>query len=197
MNVALSQSLSGGKSSDVDVISRSISSSLSLGWNHSGFGGNTIAGASVSDSRSFGQQSSAFQVLNAQLARNQDLSRLSSLTGGINFQASRAPALGGDATGGSDSRAAGINGRTSRSASASFGYIHSRFLGVHGLLFNSRLSIPTILKDESAQSTAAKDWDNNLGYRIGLLALNLSARATESGPGQRAYSVTFQAVRSF
>ena len=199
MNIAFGQSVSGSKSSDIDYISRSVSNSASLGWNHSGFGGNTTAGASVSDSRSFGQQGSAFQVFSAQLARNQELSRLSSLSGSINFQASRNDTpISDNATGaGAGSASVVSTGSTTKSASASFGYTHSRFFGVHGMMFSSRLSVPTLLKDERTQSTSPKDWDNTLAYRIGMLALNLTARATESGPGQRAYSMTFQAVRSF
>ena len=196
MNVSFGQSASSSKSSDTDYISRSLSNSASLGWNHYGFGGSTTASASVSDSRSFGQSRSTFEVFSAQLARNQELNRLSSLSGNINFQASRAETQGGDLAS-SGNTSDGSGGRTSRSASAAFGYVHSRFLGVNNLLFNSRLSIPTLLKDERTQSTTTKEWDNTLAYRIGLLALNLSAHATESGPGQRAYSLTFQAVRSF
>ena len=188
MNVSFGQSVSGSKSSNIDSISRSLSSSASLGWNHSGFGGNTTAGASVSDSRSFGQGTSAFQVFSTQLARNQELSRLSTLSGGVSFQASRTQAADSDA---------GSGARTFKSASAAFGYGHSRFLGVHGLLYSSSLLVPTLLKDKRTESTSGKTWDNTLAYRIGLLALNLSARVAESAPGQRAFSMTFQAVRSF
>lgn len=188
MNFSLGQSVSGSKSSEVDYISRSLSSSASLGWNHSGFGGNTTAGTSVSDSRSFGEGNSTFQVLSAQLARNQELSRLSTLSGSLSYQASRSQ---------TEENEAQNNGRISKSASAAFNYAHARFLGVHNLLFSSNLSVPTLLKDEHVQSTAGKTWDNTLVYRIGLLSLNLAARAAETGPGQRAYSVTFQAVRSF
>ena len=197
MNVSFGQNASGSKSSDSDYIGRSFSSSMSLGWNHSGFGGSTTAGTSLSDSRNFGRQASAFQVLSAQLARNQELSRLSSLSGSVSFQASRAHTPDSAVNDNTNNSPINDSGKTSKSASATFGYVHSRFLGVHGLLFNSRLSVPTLLKDERTQSTTSKDWDNTLSYRIGLLALNLAARVTDAGPGQRAYSMTFQAVRSF
>jgi hypothetical protein len=64
-------------------------------------------------------------------------------------------------------------------------------------MLSSSLSVPTLLKDERTQSASGKDWDNTLNYRIGLLALNMTARVSESGVGQRAYSMTFSAVRSF
>ena len=195
-NVSFSQSAAISKSSDSESAPRSLSNSASLGWNHSGFGGSTTVGISLSDSRTFGKGTNAFQVFSAQLARSQDLSRLSSLSGSINFQASRAevPDSGTLSSGNPD----GVDGAsTSKSASAQFGYGHSRFLGVRGLLFNSRLSLPTLLKNDNAQVTSSKQWDNTWAYRIGLLALNMDIHITEAGAGQRVYSLTFQAVRSF
>ncbi len=189
VNTSLGQSVSASKSSDSDYVSRSLSSSASLGWNHNGFGGNTSAGASISDSHSFGQDTNSFQVASAQLARNQELSRLSALSGSINFQASRSQVDESNSLDGGE--------HTTKSASASFNYGHGRFLGVHGLIFNSTLSVPALLKDDRTHSTAGKTWDNTLAYRIGLLSLNMTGRIAESGPGQRAYSMTFQAVRSF
>lgn len=192
-NVSFTQSAAISKSSGSKSAPRSLSNSASLGWNHNGFGGSTTAGISLSDSRTFGKEDSAFQVFSAQLARTQDLSRLSSLSGSINFQASRADDSDSDVpSGGSASKS-----NTSKSASAQFGYGHSRFLGVRGLVFNSRLSLPTLLKNDDTQVTSSKQWDNSWAYRIGMLALNMDIHVTESSPGQRVYSMTFQAVRSF
>ena len=192
MNVSFGQNATISKVSDSESVPRSLSSSASLGWHHSGFGGSTTAGTSLSDARTFGKESNVFQVFTAQLARSQQLSGLSSLSGSINFQASRAdtPQTGAPSNNNSGS---GIT----KSASAGFGYGHGRFLGVHGLLFNSRLSLPTLLKNDTTPAASTKDWDNTLAYRIGLLALNLAVRVSEAGPGQRVYSLTFQAVRSF
>jgi len=193
-NFSFGQSASASKSSNVDSVSLSLAHSVSTGWNNFAFGGSTSANASASYSQTFGQDDAAFVVVTGQLARNQEISRLSSLSGSINFQASQArvssSTTSNDATTQDDNRVV-------KSASAVFSYAHSRFLGVHGLIYNSTLSVPALLKEDSTQSTSAKDWDNTFSYRIGLLALNLTARASESGPGQRAYSMTFSAVRSF
>jgi len=196
MNVSFSQGASGSGSSNTDSVTRSLSTSVSLGWNHTGYGGSTSANTSASDSRSYGREGTAFQLFNAQLARNQSLSRLSSLSGNINFQANRARAPVNDATSVGDPAAADSS-TTTKSASAGFSYTHSRFLGLHGLMLSSSLSVPTLINDERTQSASGKDWDNTLNYRIGLLGLSLTARVSESGVGQRAYSMTFSAVRSF
>ncbi len=195
MNLNFNQHAAASKTSGTDAVAKSLSSSVSSGWNNYAFGGSTSANASASHSRSFGQNSPAYVVGSVQLARSQELSRLSSLSGSLSFQASQTQLPGSSAT--NNTPATQGEERVTKSASAGFSYGHGRFLGIHGLIYNSTLSIPALIKEDGIHSTSAKDWNNTLVYRIGLLALNLTVYASESGPGQRAYSMTFGAVRSF
>ncbi len=190
-----SQSASTSKSSNSAPTS-SLGNSASVGWSNYGFGGNTSANVSSSYSRSFSKDGVASQVVSGQLARSQELSRLSSLSGSLNFQASRSQRSSNGVSKDNPSVQQGSSGIT-KSASAAFNYSHGRFLGIYGLTYNSTLSIPSLLKGDGTQSTSGKNWDNTFGYSIGRLGLGLSAHVSESGPGQRAYSMAFSAVRSF
>ena len=190
-----SQSASTSKSSNGAPAS-SLGNSASVGWSNYGFGGSTSANVSSSYSRSFSKDGAASLVASGQLARSQELSRLSNLSGNVNFQASRAQRSSNNVSKDNPSVQQGGSGIT-KSASAAFNYSHGRFLGIYGLTYSSSLLIPSLLKGGGSQSTSGKNWDNTFGYLIGKLALSLTAHVSETAPGQRAYSMSFSAVRSF
>lgn len=188
VSVSAGQGVGASKSSNSDEVSSSISNSASAGWNHYGFGGNTSANASISDSRTLGKNDSEFQVFSAQLSRAQEITRLSNLSGNVNYQSSRS----------AQSDAAGVEDVvTGQSASASLNYTHARFLGVHSLLYSSQLSFPSLIQADNAVSQAGREWNNTLSYRVGLLSLGMTARVAEIGDNERAFTMTFTAIRSF
>jgi hypothetical protein len=190
VNFGFGQGAGASKASDNADVPWTLSNSASAGWNHHGFGGSTSINMSVSDSRVFSESDTSYQVASAQVARNQELSRLSTLSGSATFQASRttSPAISEDGD---------TETRESKSAGAAFSYGHGRFLGVHNLVFSSQLVFPNLLASDETTVQSTTEWDNTLNYRIGLLSLSLIARMRESGVGQRAYSLSFQAIRTF
>lgn len=188
LSFSAGQGFGTSKTSTTDEVSSTLSNSLSTSWNHFGFGGNTSVNASLSDSRSLGQNDSEFQVASAQLGRSQEITRLSNLSGNINFQASRSVRT---------NEVIGEEVVTGQSASASFNYAHGRFLGLHGLQYSSQLVFPNLVTSDKTVSQAGNEWNNTLSYRVGLLSLGMTGRVAELGNGERSYTMTFQALRSF
>ena len=186
LTLGLGQSIAGGKSTADNKATASLGQSLSLNGNHSSYGGSTITSLTVSDSRSLTHEKNSFQIATAQAARQQSISRLSSLQGNIYFQVSRSKSS--------------FNGKeisaTQKSATANFGYQHSRVFGIYNLRFDSTLTSGNLLAEDRAQRKQL-DWNNNLFYSIGLLVTSLNFHVYQTVSRERTYAVSFQATRSF
>ncbi len=189
-NVGFGQAVSASKTSTEQEVPINLSNSASTGWSNYSFGGTTTLNVSASDSRSYGDRESNFQVVSVQLGRNQEISRLSSLSGSANFQTSRSTSVRDPSTNETETQ-------QSRSASAAATYTHVRFFGIHNLSFNSQITFPSLLGSEESSVQSTAEWINTWNYQVGLLQVTLAIRAQELGSGDRAYSGTFQAIRTF
>jgi hypothetical protein len=190
LTFGVGQGASANKISTSDEVPINVSNSASSGWSSYAYGGTTTLNVSVSDSRSYSERESNFQVASVQLGRNQEISRLSSLAGSANFQTSRSTSVIDPETNETDTQ-------SSKSANAALNYSHARFFGIHNLSFNSQLVFPSLLGSEtnSVQSTA--EWTNTWTFQVGLLQSTLIIRTQELGSGERAYSGSFTAIRTF
>ena len=186
MSMNLAQSGSASKSSELDVITKSISHSGSMSWNRRGASGSTNANTQISDSRSFGETDSAFQRFGFSLAQNWDINRQSQLNGNMSYQADRTESddgLGGQQTGGS------------RAVNGTMAYGHGRPFGVYNLRFSSTLVGARQI--DSAVPTTTLRWDGKFQYQLGLLSTSLTFKAAQGNSGPVAKSMSFRATRSF
>jgi hypothetical protein len=185
INGTFSQSFSGSYNNDSQD-SLGMGTALSTGWSGRSLNGSTFAGVTVSDSRTFSdsdpQNESNAQFFNFQLARNQNINRLSSMTGNINLQVGRQQRTDQDA-------------QTNRSGSANMSYRHTRFLGVFALRYSSRLAYQLAFSPGQERSETTR-WENHWTYAIGLLDTSLDVDFVKLQGGLRS-SVRFRATRSF
>ncbi len=187
ISLNLSQAGNVNRSSENDEISRGINHGAGLSWNRRSRSGALYGNLQLSDSRSYGQQDSEFQHLNASISQDVAISRLSSFAGTVGYTDSRQKTIS-DIPGVSTSS---IN----RFARANFSYRHDRPFGFYNMHFSSRLTGSKII--DSFNPETLWDWDNRLRYRLGLLDTTLSLRIIESAGGQVSKSLYFQASRSF
>jgi hypothetical protein len=183
----LSQAGNVNKSSENDELSRGINHSGGLSWNRRSRSGALFGNVQVSDSRSYGQQDTEFQHLNASLSQDINISRLSSFSGTLGYTESRQKTVS-DISGVSDSS-------QNRYARANFSYRHDRPFGFYNMNFSSRLNGSKII--DSFNPETIWDWDNRLRYRLGLLDTLLSLRIIESAGGLVSKTLYFQATRRF
>lgn len=198
MRFNFGQGVGGGKSSvDEDPV-YSVNHSTGVSWSRSAPGAQTSANLQYSDNRSYaGDTGTIFKMLNFQLTRQQNINRLSGLTGTFNFQASQSLSDDGQQT--TDTGEEDIN----HAGSMSLAYYHSRFFGIYRLRFDSILTTRDFLNSETnttvdGESNDVKlDWRNNFTYNIGLLSTALNITVTDVGGESRAWSAFFRATRSF
>ena len=171
-----------------DEVSQSLSQSLTLGGNHYGWGGSTVLNASFSDNRTLNEDGIVFQLMTAQLSRNQGVNRLSSMSVSITYQANRTEDPGAiDPTDVDDIH---------RSASASISYEHGRFFGVFGLRYKTKLE-QTSLFSSGDTKEGNVEWENVFNYSIGLLTARLGARLIRTPDDEETRNMFFQATRTF
>lgn len=192
------QGAGGGKSTVEEEPVYSLNHSTGLSWSRSAPGAQTSATMQYSDNRSYvGDAITIFQTLNFQMTRQQNINRLSGMTGTFNFQASESQAE--DEQGAVSSDADGV----SHAGSASLAYFHSRFFGIYRLRFDSTVTTRDLLNSETNSSGSSEseevklDWRNNFTYNIGLLSTSLNITVTDVGGEARAWSSFFRATRSF
>jgi hypothetical protein len=181
ISVNLTQSLGLLRESLTPELTRALSHSASLYWQGVGDGASqSYAGLSVSDSRTWAQDSGRFQLVNAQFSRRTQLTRHSSWNGNLTWQSARSDATQLDPFTGT-LREAGLGWQ--RFYSGTLSYEHQRFLEVPRLRYALILSV----NSQQLESRALGDVDapleritesleNRIDYSIGRLEARLSAR---------------------
>jgi hypothetical protein len=187
LSLSLSQSGNMNSSSESDTPIKGLSHRAGLSWNRRGRSGALYGNLQVSDSRSYGQQETEFQHVNASISQDVTISRLSRLSGTVGYTQSQQKIV-------SDVPGASKSSR-SRTARANFSYRHDRPFGFYNMNFTSRLSGRKLI--DSFNPETLWDWDNRLRYRLGLLDTSLALRIIESAGGTQSKSLSFQATRSF
>lgn len=162
INQSINEDLQTG---GADSINR-LDHSATLGWNQAAWNGTTLLQLTVADSRDLGGQGDAQQLVNFQASRQQNISRLSSLSGDLTLQTVRRDFTGGP------------NNRTETSATGQINYQHLRVFGVTNLQFQSDLRLSQASTSEGADRN---EWENRLDYTIGLVDTSLSYRILDDG----------------
>ena len=158
INQSINEDVQSGSGSD--SVNR-LDHSATLGWNQSAGNGTTLVQLTLADSRDLGGNGDSQQLVNFQATRQQNISRLSSLTGDLTLQTVRRNFTGEP------------NNRTETSGTGRIMYQHMSIFGVPRLQFESNLN----LSQASTSLGANRDeWENRLDYRIGLTNLSLSYR---------------------
>ena len=163
-----------------DAINR-LDHSATLGWNQSAWHGTTLLQLTLADSRDLGGQGDAQQLANFQASRQQNISRLSSLSGDLTLQTVRRDFSGGP------------NNHTDTSATGQINYQHMRIFGVPSLQFQSDLRLSQASTSEGANRN---EWENRLDYSIGLVNTSLSYRILDDGVNNSKI-LYFRVMRSF
>lgn len=209
----LNQSVGSNRSTGLgSVSSTTLSHSASVSLNASaGDALNGFLSASVSDSRSMGDETSSFQMLNVQLSGNWRINALSELNSNLTWQLSRQNASDGQAIIITDEFGRSIivdESSKSRNSSLSgtLGYGHRRFLGVRGLRY--RLDFRANANDTAnsrrfgdpdasrAEDQLTLDLDQRLLFSIGRMETELQYRIGEI-QGERHSLIFLRATRSF
>lgn len=194
----LSQSLTARETTDEAQSQQDLMDQVALRWARQSGPGQTFAGVSLSDNRTFGDDAGDTQLLNVQVNQNLQFGRYASLTGGITGQWSRF----------SDEDVGDGAPRTSQSVAANVRYAHNRVFQVPRLSFTSELvvldsdyesrEIQTLDAEERLvrERLADRSWNNELTYRIGRLELALIGRLAEFND-EREQTVMLRARRFF
>ena len=183
-NIAFTQSGSVNKSSELDKETYGVAHGLGLGWSRRGASSGTFANLSVTDTRTSGENSTTNQMLTAQLTQRSALSRVSSLSANVVFQASRQDLPGED------------DGSDPKTLSASASYANGRAFGIYPLRFNTRLAYNKRLTGGSSDSETTES-DSRLDYRVGLLTTSLSFRIMQVEGGTLSETINFTLTRTF
>lgn len=162
-------------------LSRTLGHSASLFWQGtSGAATQSFAGLSASDTRTYGEESGSFQLVNLQISRRTQLTRSASWSGHLTLQASRSELRQLDLVSG-QVRAAGVGWQ--RFYSGTLNYENSRALGVPRLRYtllvgaNSQQFESRALGDiDAPRQRIGASVENRLDYAIGKLDARLSAR---------------------
>jgi hypothetical protein len=158
INQSINENVQSG--GDADTINR-LDHSATLGWNQAAGNGTTLLQLTLADSRDLGGNGDAQQLVNFQASRQQNISRLSSLSGDLTLQTVRRDFTGGP------------NNRTETSGTGQINYQHMRAFGVNNLQFQSDLRLSQASTSEGAKRN---EWENRFDYRIGLTDISLSYR---------------------
>ncbi len=132
VSLNLSQGGSLGRSSENDEVTRGINHGAGLSWSRRGGSGSLYGNLQVTDSRSYGQQETEFQNVNASISHDLTINRLSSFAGTVGYTESRQKTVS-DVLGASTSS-------VNRLARARFSYRHDRPFGIYNTNFVSRLT---------------------------------------------------------
>jgi hypothetical protein len=181
LSLSLTQSAGALRESQTPDVARALAHSASLFWQGTGEGNSqSYVGLSASDSRTWAQESGRFQLINAQVTRRTQLSRHSSWSGALTWQASRSDTTQLDAFTGTLREA---SPGWQRFYSGTLGYENQRAFEVPRLRFTTLLSV----NSQQFESRLAGDIDapierisesleSRFDYSIGRLEARLSAR---------------------
>ncbi len=177
---SFNQSVNANRSSGGDAVSSSTlnnTASLTLQAAPS----DRISGflsASLSDSRTFGDNEGSFQLLNTQLSGNWRIDAVSQLTSNLTWQVSRQSSTLTDILGAGTTTRSNTN-----NISGSLGYSNVRFFGVRNLRYTADFRADTSQSSQRAagdpdagRDRVSLDLDQRLRYRIGRLDTELQAR---------------------
>jgi len=182
---AFSQSGAGSKNSNVDTVNKTLNHSVSMGWNTRGKRGSTYINSRLSDSRSFSVKDTVFNSFNLSYSTDLSITRLSSMTGNANYQASRNTSEDDE----------GKTTNTNKNLTGGMTYRNNRPFGIYNLLFTSQLQANRQIDSPTPLTTLR--WQSIFRYSLGLLSTSLSFRVVESVGGNVVKSMNFQATRTF
>ena len=186
VNAGFSQSVSGSKSSELDVVTKTVNHGFNLSWNRRGQRGSTYVSTRLSDSRGYGIKDSVYDHFGVTLNSDYTINRLSSLSGDMDFSASH----------NESENEVGENVVTgSRLLNGGMSYRNSRPFGVYNLKFSSSLTGSKQI--DSADPATVLRWEGTFRYSLGLLSTSLGLLATKSANGGVTKSMNFQATRTF
>jgi hypothetical protein len=185
--------------------SASLSYSATAGDNLNGY----LSG-SLSDTRTFGDNATSFQMLNVQLTGQWRIDAYSGMNSNLTWQVSRQQSDSSEVVIITDEfgRPQVVNTSTrnqNSNISGSLGYSHSRLFGVRGLRY--RLDFRANTANDSSRrfgnpdapreaDRATLDLDQHLNYRIGRLDTELQLRIAEI-EGSRHQLLFFRVSRDF
>ncbi|MDH5324587.1 MAG: hypothetical protein OEZ68_08430 [Gammaproteobacteria bacterium] len=197
-SLSLSLSQSGGLGyTNAAVGSGTIGHGVGLNVSSNDRTGSTFMGGSFTDTRSCteceGTVDSESQFLSFQLARNQGINRLSSLSGNAAYQWGRQKKLEEDASNpGFELTAKSYT----RSANMNANYHHSRAFGVYALNYTSSFAYSRNFNALRDQRDTLR-WENFFTYAIGLLDTSLTIDFVQQGSDNVRGSLSFRATRNF
>lgn len=191
---SLSQSYSASKSSGADL-SHSLTHGVATSWQlDSGSSTQTALNAGASDSRTFGEQSTAYQQMQSSIQGNTVLSGYSSVSSIFSMQFNRQHSTVQQGAGG---------GGWKGSAAGSLGYNRSRFADVTGLEYTARYGItirPSSFADGGPDQKSF-ELDHQLnqawGWRLGLLGWRIENIFYYDAAGRTAASIFLSVNRDF
>jgi hypothetical protein len=185
LSFSFTQSAALQTESDAGVRTRShaLAHSIGLVWQDASDGARQqFASVSASDSRSFGDEATRFQLVNVQWSRRTQLSRLSSWAGNVTLQLTRSDAHSD--LPGTPPAAATTDRGWQRFATGNLSYEEQRFWGVPRLRFTLLAGVSTQqIERRSAGDIDAplervsRSLEARLDYQIGRLEARLAARA--------------------
>lgn len=195
VQLSLAQGYSVSKVSASDL-SHSLNHGLGTSWQiDSGPNTQTTLNASASDTRNFGEQTTAYQQLQSSIQGNTVLSGYSSVNSIFSMQFNRQHTTGQQASGGS-----GWQG----SAAGSLGYNRSRFADVTGLEYTARYGInirPSATNGGGQPGQKSFELDHQIsqgwGWRLGLLGWRIENNFYYDAAGRTAASVFLSVNRDF
>ncbi len=209
VSVGLSQSIGVSDSTDA-VASVSFGQGVNLGWNTRGEDGSTFANLNFNDSRScnpsnktadVNSESSSDprsalcinnyktknQLVNAQISRNQTLSRVSNFVANMTYQVSTLKI-----------NEAGQVDDKSQSTTAQVTYRNSKAFGVFRLRLESNLSYSEQVNESDVGAGGGTSKFNvKFGYNIGKLSTSLGFNVSRNVAGTESYGMNFGATRTF
>lgn len=182
-----------------------ITTTLTGFWNSPGTNGTqAFAGLTLSDARRFGEFGGYFQLVNAQANLQVSLSRWSSLSTGLTFQATRSRQDRDDDIRPFDPFIDAIEGDWRSSYGVHAMYTHVRAFGVPRLVYTGLLQANSFDLDSRTVGNVDAplfkiDWlfENRLEYRIGKLMLMATVRWAEVENRGTSFLAFVRAQRTF
>lgn len=186
VTAGVSQAASGSKSSESDEVSSTLNHGVNMSWNRRGQRGSVYFSSRVGDSRSYGERDTVFNDFGASVNADYEISRLSSVSGNIDFSASQSE---------TENETGETNVDGTRTLGGGAAYWHQRPFGIYNLQFSSNLTGSKQI--DSPQPTSTLRWESLFRYSLGLLSTSLTFRVSETPGGTVTKSMSFQATRSF
>ncbi|MDT8383950.1 MAG: hypothetical protein RRB22_06010 [Gammaproteobacteria bacterium] len=186
VTAGVSQAASGSKNSESDELSSTLNHGVNMSWNRRGQRGSVYFSTRAGDSRSYGERDAVFNDFGASVNADYEISRLSSVSGNMDFSASQSE---------TENEAGGKEVSGNRTLGGGAAYRHQRPFGIYNLQFSSNLTGSKQI--DSPQPSSTLRWESLFRYSLGLLTTSLTFRVSETPGGTVTKSMSFQATRSF